>query len=221
MRGQAWPRRARRSVAQALAGPAARSAERIGNRVRVMPPEWRCTLGTVAVHFCREYALTKTPARGRGRCAVSSECLGGFASSAQTETGEAKIEAHCVSADQRHARAVIGFGSITDPYAHDRELRAHCSGTIDGACCRSQSSSARGWDRCACRSPYAAKHPDSVAGCRCVRRCPPGPNQTGAFRCTEKQNGPRGAVRFDSMVAGACYRSKQYRCCGRLLWIYW
>jgi len=93
-----------------------------------MPPEWRCTLGTVAVHFCREYALTKTPAQGRGRCAVSSECLGGFASSAQTETGEAKIEAHCVSADQRHAREVIGFGSITDPYAHDRELRAHCSG---------------------------------------------------------------------------------------------
>jgi hypothetical protein len=26
---------------------------------------------------------------------------------------------------------------------------------------------------------------------------------------TEKQNGPRGAVRFDSTVAGACYRSKQ------------
>jgi len=26
------------------------------------------------------------------------------------------------------------------------------------------------------------------------------------------QNGPRGAVHFDSMVAGACYRSKQHHC---------
>ena len=97
MRGQARPRKARRPVAQALAGAAAQSAERAGSRKCATAQHAARAAAPWLFHGpgeqqCAAPPQVKTPARGRGRCAVSSGCSGRFASSAQAETGEAETE---------------------------------------------------------------------------------------------------------------------------------
>ena len=53
-----------------------------------------------------------------------------------------------------------------------------------------------------CRSPYAVSSAARFVGYRCDRRCRRGPMRPAGWNPAEKQNGPRGAVRFEGVGGG-------------------